>query len=71
MTLKDTNAVAIARVAGNGVIDKLELETSLPLSDRTWLGVYQAKLAAGFTRVDEDQNLLRILLMWVTHLHKM
>ncbi len=69
--MKHTNAVAIALCAGNGVIDKLELETSIPLGDRTWLGVYQAKLGAEFTRVDEDQNLMRILLMWVTHLHKM
>ncbi len=68
--MKNTNAVAVALCAGNGVIDKLELETSIPLGDRTWLGVYQAKLGSEFTRVDEDQNLIRILQMFVTHLHK-
>ena len=68
--MDNSNAVAVALVAGDGVIDKLELETSIPLGDRTWLGVYQTKLGAGFTRIDEDQNLVRILEMWVTHLHK-
>ncbi len=68
--MKNDNAVAVALVAGDGVIDKLELETSIPLGDRTWLGVYQTKLGAGFTRIDEDQNLVRIFEMWVTHLHK-
>ncbi|HUV12029.1 MAG TPA: hypothetical protein VMY18_00230, partial [Acidobacteriota bacterium] len=60
----DTNAVAVALVAGNGVVDKLELETGLPKSDTTFLGVYQAKLAAGPTRKDEDMHFIKILTRW-------
>ena len=66
----NTNAVAVALVAGNGVIDKLELETSIPVSDRTFLGVYQTKLAAGLTRKDEDARVIEIFRVWAIQRHK-
>ena len=66
----NTNAVAVAFVAGNGVIDKLELETSISISDRTFLGVYQTKLGAGLTRKDEDARAIEIFRVWAIHQHK-
>ena len=66
----NSNAVAVALVVGDGVIDKLELETIIPKSERIWLGVYQAKLAAGPTRKDEDDRVLGIFRTWAIHRHK-
>lgn len=66
----NTNAVAVALVAVDGPIDKLELETIIPASDRAWLAVYQAKLAAGPTRKDEDMRFARLLERWAVHMHK-
>jgi len=66
----NTNDVAGALVAENGPIDKLELETGIAKSDRTWLGVYQAKLAAGPTRKDEDMRFLKLFMRWALHIHK-
>ena len=66
----NTNAVATVLVAADGVIDKLELETSIPKGDRTFLGVYQTKLAAGPTSKDEDKHFLKILTEWAIFRHK-
>ena len=66
----NTNAVAVAFVAGNGVIDKLELELTIPISDRTFLAAYQVKLAAGVTRKDEDARAIEIFRVWAIHRHK-
>jgi len=68
--MENTNAVAVALVAADGVIDKLELETSIPKSDRTYLGAYQTKLAAGLTRKDEDARVIEIFRVWAIHRHK-
>jgi len=65
-----TNAVAVALVAGNGVIDKLELETIVPITHRTFLATYQAKLAAKSTTKSEDRRFLAILQVWMIQRHK-
>lgn len=63
--MDNSNAVAGALVAANGVIDKLELATGdVPASDITWLAGYQTKLASGNTRPWEDLKFLGILLHW-------
>lgn len=66
----NTNAVATVMVAADGFIDKLELETSIPKGDRDFLAAYQAKLAAGPTRKDEDDLFFTIARRWAIHLHK-
>jgi len=66
----NTNAVAVALCAADGVIDKLELETSIPVSERTWLGTYQTKLGSAPTRKDEDMHLVKILQIWALNRHK-
>jgi hypothetical protein len=65
-----TNAVAVALVAGNGVIDKLELETSIPKTQRTKLAAYQAKLAVKSTTKSEDKIFLNILTQFMILRHK-
>lgn len=66
-----TNAVAVALVAADGVIDKLELETSIPQTQRTKLAAYQAKLAGGkSTTKSEDKVFLNILQQFVILRHK-
>ena len=52
------------------LIDTLEADTLLSISDRTWLGVYQAKIAAGNTRKDEDMRFIDIFRNWLLNLHK-
>jgi len=66
----NTNAVAVVMVEAAKLIDKLELETSITVSDRAFLAVYQTKLAAGPTRKDEDQRFFKIFETWGIHLHK-
>lgn len=66
----DTNAVAVVMVEAAKLIDKLELEHSIPLGDRTFLAAYQAKLAAGPTRKDEDELFLKIFREWAIFRHK-
>jgi hypothetical protein len=65
-----TNAVAVAFGAVDGVIDKLELETIIPKTHRTFLGTYQAKLAAKSTTKSEDRRFLYILSTWAIQRHK-
>jgi len=65
-----TNAVAVALIAGNGVIDKLELETIVPVTHRTFLATYQTKLAAKSTTKSEDRRFLAILQVWMIQRHK-
>ena len=65
-----TNAVCVALIAGNGVIDKLELETNIPVTHRTFLGTYQAKLASKSTNKSEDRRFLHILEVWMVQRHK-
>jgi len=65
-----TNAVAVAFVAGDGVIDKLELETSIPKSDRDFLAAYQTKLGSASTKKDEDRRAINIFLTWAIMRHR-
>jgi len=65
-----TNAVAVALIAGNGVIDKLELETIIPVTHRTFLATYQAKLASKSTTKSEDRRFLNVLQVWMIQRHK-
>ena len=65
-----THAIAVVLVAGNGLIDKMELETSIPKSDRNWLAQYQLDLASKNTRVEHDLYLLEILRQWMQHRHR-
>jgi len=59
-----------ANIGSTPLIDLLELETKLPISDRTWLGVYQAKLVAGVnTRIDEDMRFIEIFGRWMRFVH--
>ncbi len=65
-----TNAVAAALVAADGVIDKLELETNVPVTHRTFLATYQAKLAVKSTTKSDDRRFLNILSVWMIQRHK-
>lgn len=59
--MRNTDAVAAALVAANGVVDKLELATDMvSYSDRLFLAAYQTKLASGFTKKWEDLRFLQI-----------
>ena len=64
------NAVSVALIAADGVIDKLELETSIPVSDREFLAAYQAKLASTSSRKDEDKRFLNIFKVWMIQRHR-
>jgi hypothetical protein len=65
-----TNAVAVALIAANGVIDKLELETNIPVSHRTFLANYQTKLASKSSTKTEDRRFLAVLQVWMIQRHK-
>jgi hypothetical protein len=65
-----TNAVAVALQATNGVLDKLILETNIPVTHRTFLTTYKAKLAAKSTTKTEDRRFLHILDVWMIQRHK-
>ena len=59
--MSNTDAVAVALVAADGVIDKMELDERLSSTDHAALAEYQANLAAGPTSRRQDINFLRIL----------
>jgi hypothetical protein len=65
-----TNAVCVAHCAVDGPIDKLELETNIPKTHRTFLATYQAKLASKSTTKSEDRRYLHILSVWMIQRHK-
>lgn len=65
-----TNAVAAAFIAENGVIDKLEDETSIPKSDRDFLAALQTKLGSTSSRPSEDERLCKILTDWMLRRHR-
>jgi hypothetical protein len=66
-----TNAVAVAYIATNGVIDKLVLETKIPKTHRTFLTNWKAKLAANkSTTKSEDRRMLYIQGVWMIQRHK-
>ena len=65
------NAVAVVMAEANKFIDKLELETSIPLSDREFLAVWQAKiLASASTKKTEDIRLAKIFETWLIRRHR-
>ena len=66
----NTNAVAVVMVEANKLIDKLELDLSIPQGDRAFLAAYQAKLAAGPTKLWEDLVFIRIFTYWMQHIQK-
>jgi len=60
-----------AGTGGGGIITLLIAETMLPISDRSFLTAYKAKLAATHnTRKEEDERFISILRNWVINLHK-
>lgn len=65
-----TNAVCEAFCAVDGVIDKLELELGIPVSDREFLAMYQTQLATKSTRKDLDKHFLNILNVWMIQRHR-
>ena len=65
-----TNAVAVVMVEANKLIDKLELETSIPKSDRNFLAAYQTKLTSASTRKDEDLHFLDVFSVWMIQRHR-
>jgi hypothetical protein len=59
--MDNSNAVAGAMVAVNGVIDKLELDTEvLSAEDKRFLAEYQTTLAAGDTKRRDDNRMIHI-----------
>ena len=65
------NAVAVAIVAADSLIDKLELETSIPKSDRDFLAAYQAKVSGGTSSSkDEDRRMIKIFEVWALQRHR-
>ena len=65
-----TDAVLVALIAADGVVDKLELALALPKSDRDFLAAYQTKGGAGNTRIDEDVHVVEILMRYVQFVQK-
>ncbi|MCU0521335.1 MAG: hypothetical protein MUF84_11665 [Anaerolineae bacterium] len=65
------NQVAEVMLETAKLIDKLELETGIPKSDRDFLAAYQAKLVADkSTSKDEDGRFCRIFTNWMMNIHK-
>lgn len=65
-----TNAVAEVIVEADKLIDKLELETGIPKSDRDFLAAYQTKLDSANTSRAEDIRFIQIFENWVMNIHK-
>lgn len=68
--MKSTDAVLVALIAEDGVVDKLELATAIQKSDRDFLAAYQTKGGAGNTRIDEDVRVAEILKRYVQFTQK-
>ena len=68
--MKTADAVLVALIAGDGVIDKLELALAIPKSDRDFLAAYQTKAGAGNTRIDEDVHVADIYKRYVQFIQK-
>jgi len=65
------NAVAEVMLESDKLIDKLELETSIPKSDRDFLAAYQAKLVANkSTNKSEDARFCDIFKTWMIQRHR-
>jgi len=62
----NTNAVAVALCAADGVIDKMELETGVfGAEDLKFLGKYQTKLSSARTSASDDQYFGSLFLKWL------
>jgi len=68
--VKTADAVLVALIAENGVVDKLELALGIPKGDRDFLAAYQTKGGAGNTRIDEDVLVADILKRYVQFIQK-
>ena len=65
------NAVAEVMLENDKLIDKLELETSIPKSDRDFLAAYQATLVANVsTRKSDDGRFCDIFKTWMIQRHR-
>jgi len=65
------NAVAEVMLEANKLIDKLELETSIPKSDRDFLAAYQARLVANVsTKKFDDGRFCDIFKTWMIQRHR-
>ena len=65
------NAVCVVMVEAAKFVDKLELETSIPKSDRDFLAAWQAKIALSkSTSPSEDQRLVKIFEDWILRRHR-
>jgi hypothetical protein len=65
------NAVAEVMLEANKLIDKLELETSIPKSDRDFLAAYQARLVANIsTKPSDDARFCDIFKTWMIKRHR-
>jgi len=64
------NAVAVVLIAADGVIDKLELDTQICISDRNFLAMYQTGLATKNSRPAHDLRFADILKRWMQHIQK-
>ena len=65
------NQVAEVMLENAKLIDKLELETSIPKSDRDFLAAYQATLVANVsTRKSDDGRFCDIFKTWMIRRHR-
>ena len=65
------NAVAEVMLEAAKLIDKLELETSIPVSDRNFLAAYQATLVANVsTKPKDDARFCDIFKTWMIQRHR-
>jgi len=65
------NQVAEVMLEDNKLLDKLELETSIPVSDREFLAAYQATLVANVsTRKSDDGLFCDIFKTWMIQRHR-
>jgi|GEM_PF-1829968 len=65
------NAVAEVMLEDNKLIDKLELETCIPKSDRDFLAAYQAVLVSNVsTKKSDDARFCDIFKTWMIQRHR-
>lgn len=65
------NAIAEVMLETDKLIDKLELETSIPKSDRDFLAAYQAQLVADVsTSKAQDGRFCDIFKTWMIMRHR-
>lgn len=60
-----TNSIAQKLVEANGLIDLLELDTSITKTHRDQLAAYQAKLLVKSTSKTDDRRFLHYFTTWL------